>query len=173
MQPRAQGPKSRFSFNCLVLAEDPQYERIALMVARQLFDVGIDMNIEMLPLSQLGPRGRQGNFDAILGRVNSSRTLNLTYQFWRSADGIEPPFVSTGYHGTDEAFDRLRLAETKEETRAAVAALVDRFHQDVPALFIAWVEVTRAIDTRFAVAATEAPDPFFNLWQWRLAPESN
>ena len=169
LQSRAKGPRSRFSFKCLVLAEDPQHERIAMVVQRQLFDVGIDMEIEMVSLNELGPRAGRGDFDGILGRANSSRTLNLTYHFWLSVDGIGPPLINTGYHGTDEAFDRLRLAGTKDETRAAVATLVERFHQDVPALFIAWVAVTRAVDTRFAVAATEAPDPFFNLWQWRLA----
>ena len=173
LQKRAKGPKSRFSFTCLVLAEDPQHERIAMVVQRQLFDVGIDMNIEMLSLNELRPRAAAGKFDGILGRVNSSRTLNLTYQFWRSADGTGPPLMDSGYHGTDEAFDRLRMGGTKEETRSAIAALVNRFNEDVPALFLAWVEVTRAVDTRFAVAATEAPDPFFNLWQWRLAAPSN
>ena len=173
MRARSAGPRSRFSFRCLVLKEDPQHERIALMVARQLLDVGIDMKIEMVSLDALGPRAALGDFDGLLGRANSSRTLNLTYQFWRSSNGILPPFINTGYHGADDAFDRFRLAGTKDETRAAVAALVERFHEDVPALFIAWVEVTRAVDTRFVVANDQAPDPFMNLRQWRLAAPAN
>jgi peptide/nickel transport system substrate-binding protein len=173
LKARAGGPKSRFSFRCLVLNEDPQLERIALMVARQLFDVGIDMSIEMVSLQALLPRAAKGDFDGLLGRVNSSRTLNITYQFWRSADGVLPAIINTGYHGTDDAFDRFRLAGTNDETRAAVHALVERFSQDVPALFIAWVEVTRAVDTRFVAGDTQASDPFLNLRQWRLAAPAN
>ena len=168
LKARAGGPKSRFSFRCVVWSEDSQYERIALMVQRQLFDVGIDMVIEMAELNDLGKRGNSGDFDGLLVRVNSSRTLNLTYQFWRSSNGIDPPIIKTGYSGANQAFDNFRLAAgSAPETRAAVAALVKRFHEDVPALFIAWLEVVRAVDSRFDVGGEGMPDPFANMWQWR------
>ena len=161
MKARAGAPASRFSFRCLVQDEDPQYERIALMVRRQLFDVGIDMAIEMTPVKTIGERGAAGDFDAMLVRVNSSRTLNLTYQFWRAA------LFKTGYTGTNKAFDAFRLADSDEETRAAVTELVERFHEDVPALFIAWLQVVRAVDTSFDVGDGHTPDPFASLWQWK------
>ena len=37
-------PRSRLSFTCLFSSEDPQAERIAPMIQRQLFDVGVDMS---------------------------------------------------------------------------------------------------------------------------------
>lgn len=165
----ARGPDARFSFNCVVLSEDPQSEPIALMVQRQMFDVGIDMSIEMVPLTNIGARAAKGDFDGLLARANSSRTLNILYQFWRSADGIDAPFIKSGYTGANDAFDRLRAAGAEEETRGAVQDLVRRFHEDIPALFIAWVEVTRAVDTKFSAGDGKAPDPFINLRHWRLA----
>ena len=143
------------------------------MVQRQLFDVGIDMNIEMLSLKEIGYRAGKGNFDGLLARANSSRTLNLLYQFWRSATGVDSPFINSGYTGTNYAFDRFRLAGTEEETRTAVEELVQRFHNDVPALFIAWIEVTRAVNTKFSVGDDRTPDPFVNLWKWRSVTFEN
>lgn len=173
LKARPDGPDSRFSFRCVVFGEDPQYERIALMVQRQLFDVGIDMNIEMLSLKEIGYRAANGDFDGLLARANSSRTLNLLYQFWRSATGVDSPFINSGYTETNDAFDRFRLAGTEEETRTAVEELVQRFHNDVPALFIAWVEVTRAVNTKFSVGDDRTPDPFVNLWKWRPVTSEN
>jgi peptide/nickel transport system substrate-binding protein len=173
VKPRPEGPDSRFSFRCVVLSEEPQSERIALMVQRQMSDVGIDMGIEMVSLKDIGERAGKGDFDGLLARANSSRTLNFLYQFWRSATGVDAPFIKSGYTGTNQAFDRLRAAGTTEETRAAVEELVGRFHHDVPALFIAWVEVTRAVDTRFSVGDGKVPDPFINLRDWRLAGQDN
>jgi hypothetical protein len=51
--------------------------------------------------------------------------------------------------------------------RKTVAALVDRFQEDAPAVFIAWLEVTKAIDTDIAVGESNAQDPFTNIGQWR------
>jgi peptide/nickel transport system substrate-binding protein len=170
---RRNRPSSRLSFTCTVWAEDPQHERIALMVQRQLLDVGVDMEIEMAPLDEIQKRAASGKFDAILARMNSSRTLNITYQFWRSSTGNEPPILNTGYSGTNKAFDQFRLAESDADTRRAVAELVARFHDDVPAVFIAWLQVVRAVDTRFDVTMGKTPDPFASIWQWRPVRASN
>jgi hypothetical protein len=157
----------------VVWSEDPQYERIAIMVQRQRFDVGIQMDIQMATLKQIGEIIAAGTFDGLLVRANSSRTLNLTYQFWRSGTGKSKPLVDTGYTGTNDAFDRFRLAPTEEETRRIVATLVNRFHEDVPALFIAWLEVARAVSAEFDVGEGRTLDPFMNLWQWRARRSEN
>ncbi len=49
--PRRAGERSaRFTLKCLIWNEDPQFERIAQIVQRQLFDVGINLEIELVPL---------------------------------------------------------------------------------------------------------------------------
>ena len=76
---------------------------------------------------------------------------------------------NSGYTGADAGLDRLRRSISDEDTRAAVADLTRTFHEDAPAAFIAWLEITRAVDSRFTVGDHEAQDPFANIWQWRPA----
>jgi peptide/nickel transport system substrate-binding protein len=158
--------KKRFGFTCLVY-NDPQFERIALLVQRQLFDVGIAMDIELVDLQTLtAKRAHSGEYDALLLPVAAGRAMDYTYRMWRSgADGAQ--MLNSGYTGVDELFDELRTSWTDPETRRVVAKLVNRFDYDAPAVFIAWTEVTRAVSSRFDVGESSSQDPFFNMWQWR------
>jgi peptide/nickel transport system substrate-binding protein len=158
--------RSRFRFTCLVY-DDPQFERIALMLQRQLFDIGVDMAIELVGLDAFGPRAAGGDFDAFLVRANAGRSLDFTYRLWRSSAPNRTALQDSGYTGADTLLDRLRRSTTDEEMRKTVAALVDRFQEDAPAVFIAWLEVTKAIDTDIAVGESNAQDPFTNIGQWR------
>lgn len=169
----AHGPagklRTRFSIRCLVNSEDPEYERVALLLQRQLFNIGVDLQVQLLPFGDLTERMGRGDFDTLLVRANASRTLERTYHFWRSADGgtREPGQVS-GYAGADPVLDQLRRANSDVEISKTVAALAERFYEDAPAAFLAWLEVTRAVSARFAVPQNAAPDPFMNIWEWRL-----
>jgi hypothetical protein len=42
-----------------------------------------------------------------------------------------------------------------------------RFYEDAPAAFLAWTQITRAVDARFDVGDRSDPDLFANLWRWR------
>jgi peptide/nickel transport system substrate-binding protein len=163
--------RSRFTLKCLVWSEEPQYERIAQMVQRQLFDVGINLEIDLLPLKPLIARAQSGDFDTYLLQANAGRAIDYTYRFWRSSGAANQATQQSGYSGADGALDRLRHSRSDEETRAAVADVVQRFHDDAPAAFIAWLEVTRAVDTHFSVVEDQSTDPFLQMWQWRPVSE--
>jgi peptide/nickel transport system substrate-binding protein len=162
------GGRSRFSFRCLVWSEDSMYERIAMLVQRQLFEIGVDMQIQLVTLETLSrERWPQGDYDAFLFRFNASRSLELTYSAWRSDPATGRSAWNNGYAGADAAFDRLRLSASDDEMRAAVQELALRFHQDVPAIFIAWLNVTRAVTNGFSIGDTQTEDPFAHIWKWR------
>ena len=73
----------------------------------------------------------------------------------------------SGYRGADEVLERLQRARTDADIRIAVGDLRERFYEDVPAAFIAWLQTTRAIDARFDVGDSSDPEVFTNLWRWR------
>ena len=165
---RRQGDlRKRFAFKCLVYNEDPQYERIALMVQRQLFDIGVDLRIELADMGTFTKRAASGEFDSFLMRTNAGRSLDVAYRFWHTSSAGRKPLQDTGYTGADSVLDELRASTTEEGTRAAVTTVVRRFYEDAPAIFIAWLEVTRAVDSKVTVNVEPGDDPFAKLWRWR------
>lgn len=165
---RAGELRARFSLRCLVNNEDPQDERLALMVQRQLFDVGVHLEIELLPMEDLIARIGKGDFETYMVRANASRTLERTYRFWRSTGPMNTATQNSGYTGADALLDQLRRSTSDEEMRATIRALALRFREDAPAAFIAWLEITRAVDARFDVGEVPGEDPFANVWRWKL-----
>ena len=155
----------RFGFDCLVFADDTRFDRIALLVQKQLADVGIDMRLVPLSLQDFGGRVSAGDFDAFLWEM-SGRSLSRVYEFWRSRDG---GMINTGYTAADVVLDKIRAARTEEETRLAVAELGRVLYDDPPAAFLAWQETSRAVVTKFDVAAEDKRDILTNLWLWRPA----
>ena len=159
--------ESRFSIRCLFW-NDPLFERIALLLQRQLADVGIDLILEDLDERPLVTRIGKGDFDAYLFQMASGKSFSWTYRFWHSpVNGAA--YQNSGYKGMDSVLDRLRIVRSDAEVRMAVADLRERFYDDVPAAFLAWPETTRAIDSRFDRGDRTDPDLFANLWKWRPA----
>jgi peptide/nickel transport system substrate-binding protein len=156
---------SRFSFTCLVQA-DPRYERLALLIQRQLLTVDVDMRLEAVPLSAFRPRVASGKFDAFLGELIASHGLSFTYMWWRSTP---EPFIRTGYAGADAALERVRAARTDDDLRQAVRDLQRTMHDDPPAAFLYWGQASRAVSRRFVLpAAGDDVDIMRTVDRWRL-----
>jgi peptide/nickel transport system substrate-binding protein len=154
---------SRFSFTCVVYAQDSQFERLAVLVQKQLADVGIEMKLKPLGATEINEPLAKGNFDAFIIEF-FGRSLSFAYDFWRHHDG---ELFDGGYVSADAVFDRIRSATSDDETRAAVADLARVLHDDPPAAFLAWQATTRAVSTRFDVAAEPGRDILSSVWQWR------
>jgi ABC-type transport system substrate-binding protein len=146
---------SRFQFNCLVY---PPLERIALIIQKQLFEVGVDMTIELAKVGDIVGRAARGNFDAFL--------------FWHSPEPGRPVFLQSGYTAADAALDRVRYAPNDGEFRGAVAAFQQAIHDDPPAVFLAWEERVRAVNRTFHVPPQDpGRDVTYSLWRWRPAAQ--
>jgi peptide/nickel transport system substrate-binding protein len=173
MRPAAAGRRaSRVEFNCIFFNEEPLYERIGLLLQRQLAAVGIDLVLEGLKGDEMVARLGKGDFDSYLFQLTSGRDAGWTYRFWHSPNGaLGPVMQNTGYSGADAVLDRLRQArdEDDDQIRAAIGDLRQRFYDDVPAVFIAWTQLTRAVDKRFDVGDPSDPDIFGNMWRWQVA----
>jgi peptide/nickel transport system substrate-binding protein len=155
----------RFAFRCLLWGNDSRFDRLAMIAQKQLADVGIDMQLQPLELVDLAHRMELGDYDAFLFELSGPR-LSRVYDFWRST---EKPVINSGYRAADAVLDRLRASQTEDDTRAAVAELLRIMHDDPPAAFIAWQKSSRAVSTRFDVAAEPDRDILTSLWMWRPA----
>jgi peptide/nickel transport system substrate-binding protein len=161
---------SRFALKCVFWGEDTQFELIALLLQRQLAEVGVDLVLERATQKELLARASSGQFDTYLFQMTSGRSFEWIYSFWHStAPGLPAEFQNSGYSGADPVLDRLRESRSDDEIRSAIGDLRQRFYEDAPAAFLAWTQVTRAVDARFDVGDESSPDVFANLWQWHLA----
>jgi peptide/nickel transport system substrate-binding protein len=163
---------SRFQLKCMFFNGDPQFERIALLLQRQLAAVGIDLVLEGLGFNEVVSRIQKGQFDSYVFQLTSGRDLTWAYRLWHSPNGaLGSVYQNTGYNGADEVLGRLRQARDDDEKgiRVGVADLRQRFYDDVPAVFLAWTEATRAVDARFDIGDGTNPEILANIYQWRPA----
>jgi peptide/nickel transport system substrate-binding protein len=159
---------SRIRITCLFSSSEPQFERIALMLQRQLARVGVDLVLTGVPLEQAIVAAGAGEFDTLLMPVLSGTSLKTAYTFWRSRTG-EGGLLNSGYAGADRIFDHLRTVRSDAEIRTGVAELQQQFHEDAPAVFIAWQQTTRAVDARIDVSDRSEPDVYRSIPRWRPA----
>jgi ABC-type transport system substrate-binding protein len=137
-------------FTCLVPA-DSVYERVALVVKRQLSAASVDMRVEEAPQEQFLARAARYEYDAILGDIISGPTIFRSYRHWHSSMPVPPRPISSPR--IDAALDRIRHAASDDEYRAGVTAFQQAMVEDPVALFLAWGERARAVSRRFDVGA--------------------
>jgi peptide/nickel transport system substrate-binding protein len=158
-------------FTCLV-RPDAVAERVALVLKRQLQQVGIEMSIEELPIDKQIAAIKSGQFEATLGEFVSGPTLLRPYQLWHSGG-----FLNFKSASIDAALDDVRHSASDAAYLKAVAGLQQAMLDDPPAIFLAWMERARAVSKRFDVPPVEAGrDILAGLRQWKssgLVPQAS
>lgn len=160
------GPPARLRFTCLLPENFTLQERIALEMQKQLYDVGVDVQFQVVPIQEYNSRIRAGQFEAVLIDMISGPTLGRPFLFWRSGQKFRG-LNAFGYENADAErfFEVLRTSTNEAAIRSAVAGLQRVFLEDPPALFVAWNHRARAVNKRFRVANSDR-DPLFTIGQW-------
>jgi peptide/nickel transport system substrate-binding protein len=148
-------------FTCLI-RPDATIERIALIVKRQLQQLGIEMKIEEVPADELVAAVKSGRYEAILNEMISGPTLLRAYRIWHS-DG----FWNSHSPAIDTALDEIRYAASDDAYVAGVRKLQQTAIDDPPAIFLAWNERARAVSKSFVVPVEEGRDILFGVRQWK------
>jgi ABC-type transport system substrate-binding protein len=151
---------SRFSFTCLVINNSARLERTALVVQRQLYAIGVDMELQFVSVADFSSRTKTGDFDAFIADVASGRTLRFPYRFWHSSSSD----LRSGYTSADQALDRMLVARD-EDVKAAVAEVLRVMRDDPPAIFLAFPREARALDRSFEVPYEDDRDIFGTFWR--------
>lgn len=164
------GPNSapgRFHFTCLVPENFALWERMALIVQRDLAEIGVAMKIESVPFEVFNQRIASGDFDAVTIELIVGNTASRPFTFWSSKStqnvwGYRSPNL-------DQALDDLRRASDDPEYRSAFRRVQEQSLDDPPAIFLALRQVTRAVSNRFEVIAPPNTDILPSIPDWRLA----
>jgi peptide/nickel transport system substrate-binding protein len=166
------GPQARFRFTCLIPEDFSVIERIALEVQKQLYNIGVDMQFEVVPIQELDARVRAGRFDAMLiDSVISGPTVGRSYMFWRSARRFPGGLNFFGYEDVEaeRLFDVMRTSTNEIATESAFSRLQERLLDNPPALFLAWNERSRAVRRDFQIVQDprrDPADPVYTMWRW-------
>ncbi len=169
----ADRPRARFRFTCLIPQDFAVWERVALEIQRDLFNIGVDMQLRALPFrTEFNPMVEAGQFEAALLDMISGPTPGRAYMWWRSARTFKGRYNLFGYENpeAERLFDTVLHSTNEAATRSAVSRLQRVLHDDPPAIFVAWSTRTRAINKRFALPGAER-DPLVTIAQWTLADE--
>jgi peptide/nickel transport system substrate-binding protein len=171
---RSGGPQARFRFTCLIPEDFSVIERVALEVQKQLYNVGVDMQFEVIPIREFGVRVQEGNFDAILIDMISGPTVGRSYLFWRSARHVRG-LNTFGYENAEaeRLFDVLRTSTNDIAVQSAFTRFQEVLLDDPPALFLAWNERSRAVRRDFQIEqdpGRDPADPVYTIWRWTAGP---
>ncbi len=160
-------PGARLQFTCLLPDRFAVLERIALDLQKQLYEIGVDIQFQVVPIEEYDLRIRNGQFDAVLIDLISGPTLARPYVFWANASRLSGLNVF-GYENTeaDRLFQLLRSSTNEGAVRSAVSRLQRVFLEDPPALFLAWNERTRAFSRDFQAVLEKDRDPLYTIRQW-------
>ncbi len=155
----------RLHFTCLV---PPDYERMALVVKRQLDQVNVSMDIQELPPDRILDAMARRDFDAVLFDVISGPSAFRSFLWWRSTGTANLSGFSSA--AVDAALDRIRHAASDDDYRTGVASFQHAVIEDPPAIFLAWSQHARAVSKRFVVSDAEpGRDILSTLRLWRPA----
>jgi peptide/nickel transport system substrate-binding protein len=157
-------------FTCLLPANFTIYERLALLVQRQLRLVNVEMRIEALPADVYNRRIQTGDFDAVLTNMAGGPYRTIHYRFWHSP-GISRRWNFWGYQdaAVDAALEQMRDAPDDDGTRAAMRALSLALRENPPAIVLAWSNTVQAVSRRFEVPdGAVSRDALHSLSRWRM-----
>jgi peptide/nickel transport system substrate-binding protein len=160
-------PAAKVRFTCLLPASFSVLERLALDVQRQLYNVGVDMQFQVVPIDEYNRRIRDGQFEAVMIDMISGPSLGRAYIFWRSSRQFKGLNVF-GYENQDAErwFDLLRTSINDGAVRSAMNRLQRALLDDPPALFLAWNDRTLAVRKDFRIVDEPGRDPFYTIWRW-------
>ncbi len=167
-------PRARLRFTCLIPADFSLIERVALTVQKQLYNVGVDMQFEVVPINEFDTRVRDGRFEAMMIEMIGGPSLGRAYNFWGSARNVKGLNVF-GYENAEaeRLFGILRTSTNEAAIRSATSNLQRVLLSDPPALFIAWDERSRAIRRDFQVIRDPDRDPVSTIWRWAAADRTS
>ena len=160
----------RLRFETLVGFDQAHYERTALLLQRQLRQVGVEMEIDAKPFETVVNQTatRPDSWDAVLLPVNTARNLTRLYTYWHSSGQL----AVSGFTGADDALETLRSSVTDGAMRAAASEVQRILFEEAPAVFLASAQDARAVSRRFVVPDEPGRDVVETLWQWRGAAEA-
>lgn len=162
-EPKLVNVGKRIRIACLFA--DSSLEELALTIERQFEAIGVDLELELLPLDQWLDKVTAGDFDAYLADAALGPSIMRSYRLWHSGEQFN--WGQFNSKQVDAALDAIRDASNDADYREGVAAFQRAIIVDPPAIFLTWSERARAVSTRFDVPVEPGLEILSTLRLWR------
>jgi peptide/nickel transport system substrate-binding protein len=160
---------AKLHFTCILPENFTLWERLGLHVQRDLAEIGVDMQLEKVSVTEFNRRIGTQEFDAALTEFVVGNSSSRPFTFWHSQSKIN--VFSYKNSDVDLALDRIRRASNENAYREAFREFQLETVNDPPAIFLALGETTRAVSKRFQVVAPPGSDILPTIADWRLAED--
>lgn len=161
---RADGTqRPRLRLRVLVL-DEPTMLRVAARLKRMYAPLGLELELESLPVPRLLARLGAGEYETYLSPIVSGYGLSLPYRYF--ADHRRSRLADHGYTAARAAAERVRAAPDTEAFASAVMALHRVLLDDPPDVYLFWQQAERALGPRITVPADAEGDVLSSLSRW-------
>jgi peptide/nickel transport system substrate-binding protein len=167
---KLESQRPTLKFTCIIPENFQLWERLALIVQRDLAEIGVHMHLQAVPFPEFNQRISQRNFDAVLMEMVSGFSVSRAFAFWHST-GLHS---FSGYRNSsvDAALQDVKQAPNDADFQEAVRRFQQAMFEDPPAIFLAWGESARAVSRRFDVVKAPGGDIRMSIRDWKLAGEA-
>ncbi len=156
----------------LATADEPELVATANLVAEQWRAIGVDVDVQIFPLSDLNNSVlRPRNYDAILFGEVVSRSGDL-FAFWHSSQRNDPGLNLALYANSkaDTILSKARTSTNKEERDMLYTQFVDIIKADRPAIFLYSPDFIYIVPTKIRDillgALSSSAERYLNVYQW-------
>lgn len=151
-----------------------EIEKLANFLKQNYSNIGIKINLQLLPDSQFSQALSTKNYDMILLGQDLGKDFDL-FPYWHSSQTGEGRYNLSNYQNpiTDSLLEKIRTTNNQEEQRNLVEDINNQIYQDTPAIFLYTDIHVFAFDNKvknrnILTNYSSSPQRFFNIESWSI-----
>lgn len=163
----------RFAVTILYIQGTDEYKKVSDLIARNMFEVGIEARSKPVPSETLMDRYfRTGEYDAVLWIQQSSSPSNLANS-WQSPSlhaGTSENIARYSNKEVDSLLDEAQASPDREDRKKILAGIQRTIHDDAPAVFLYHPVYFSAVNKRFKGGEefVATPQSWHRIKDWTL-----
>lgn len=163
----------RFSFTIAFLKGTDDYKKVADLIAKDLFEVGIEARVEPVQTELLRKRIIEtGDYDAALWiqASSSGERLGINWQTPSLHGELSENISRYSNNEVDRLIEEAKTSPDREERKKILAGIQRIIHDDAPAVFLYHPVYFSAVNKRFKGGEEFMGDPYswYRIKDWTL-----
>lgn len=163
---------NRFSFTILYMKETDDYKKVAGLIARDLFEVGIEARVEAVQTEILRDRIKTDDYDTALW-IQASSSGKILGPTWQTPSLHEDKSENISRYSNKEVdalIEETKASQNREDRKKIFAGIQRIIHDDAPAVFLYHPVYFSAVNKRFKGGEELVATPYswYRIKDWTL-----